>query len=638
LLGQDGLVLTSTPCWRALAESVSAPWIWPEGSNGLETLRLAGRHGDAQAASAAEQIARLARTDGPDARHKIGFELQGEPVSFVWTAVAVQVPCRGVIVSAIEDAVPLRDQAVRGCCVLDCEGRLLEHDQGFARFAGGGQTELLGSPLWEVLARAGDPAMAAVLKATLPLVEGSDLEWCWAPSGIWLELRWLRRQARTRVLIAQASPTRARALQRERQRCAEREEGSQLCKQRRMEAIQRLAGGVAHDFNNRLSEIMGTAELAMAERGLGADLREAFENIVKAAQRSAVTVRQLLAFARQEASSPTTLDLNRAIEDLLRLRKELVDEKIRLTWNPGPETPLVKADAEQIHQVLEHLVSNAQEAVLQAQGGSAPEIHISTRQRIVDEQTSRRHLRVTPGLFAHIEVTDNGPGLEQQVQPRIFEPFFSTKDEPGSGLGLSTVEGIVSQHGGFVEVVSVPGRGSSFQVALPSQEDDWPEQRAPSGQAEQRFGSLGAPPEKAPSPLLAAQPGPLPTATVLVVDDEPALLRLCHRRLQRLGYRVLEALGPLAALEVARGHPGPIDVLLTDVMMPDMNGRQLSEQLSELRPETATLYMSGYAAEILAQSGALDASVHILAKPFDEAELQAKLAEVLAARPRRPPD
>jgi CheY-like chemotaxis protein len=321
-------------------------------------------------------------------------------------------------------------------------------------------------------------------------------------------------------------------------------------------------------------------------------------------------VRQLLTFARQETVSPKTMDLNRAIDDLLVLRKELVDDSVRLTWAPGPETPLIKADPGQIEQILEQLVRNAQEAVLLGGHGhpATPEIRISTGHRIVDEETSRRYLSVAPGVFARIEVTDNGCGLAEHLAPLIFEPFFTTKqDSMSSGLGLSTVEGIARQNGGFVEVVSVLGKGSSFQVSLPSQTT-----------------LATAPPPRAEAVLTQGR-----EKTVLLVDDEPALLRLCKRRLTRLGYHVLDAEGPGQALEVAVSHPGPIDLLLSDVMMPEMNGRELAQALQEARPGLPAIFMSGYAADVLARSGVLPPGIHFLAKPFSDQELQEKLGTVL---------
>lgn len=599
-LRESGVVACASPSWSLLARgAVGSPWLWSEGANGLEQLRLAAQHGDAVAALTVERLESVLRGSSPGSRQPLSLPLNQSQVPFVWTAVAVRSPRPGAVVSMIERRAP---RASSGVCLVDLQGRLLEHDVAFADLVG--ESKLEGRSLWEILATL-DESLAAVLQATVPSVSASELEWCWQPTCTWLEVCWFPRDGHTRLVFSPLEPSRARELAvRYGSPCDPRQ-----VEQRKLEAIQRLAGGVAHDFNNRLSEILGNAELALTSGRMSDDLRDAFENIADSARRSATLVRQLLAFARAHTISPRTFDLNSTIDELLDLRKELVDERIRLTWTPDPQTPLVKADPAQVKEMLAHLVSNARDAVLQERAsGRAGEIRISTSPRIVDEETCRIHSGISPGVFANIEVSDNGCGLDESLGPKIFEPFFTTK-KAGSGMGLPTVEGMAEQNGGFVEVVSVPGKGSSFRVVLPSPQSQ--ESVVPT--STQAAGDAGSP------------------RTVLLVDDEASLLTLCKRRLQRLGYEVLVAQRPATALEMVAEHPRPIEILLTDVQMPGMNGLELSRKVHEMRPEIATVFMSGYTASLLSESGQLDSETIFLSKPFSEAELGQALERAVSS-------
>lgn len=502
----------------------------------------------------------------------------------------------------------IEQRAIRsssGACSIDSQGRLLDFNAAFAELVG--QRDLEHRHLWDVLASL-DESLAAVLQATVPSVGASELEWCWQPTLTWLGVCWFPLDGQTRLVFSPLEPSRARDLSGgESPPCDPR-----WLEQRKLEAIRRLAGGIAHDFNNRLSEILGNAELALSGDRMSSELREAFENITDSARRSATLVRQLLAYARQETISPETFDLNSTIEELLQLRKELVDERIRLTWTPGPETPLVKADPSQVKEILAHLVSNARDAVLlDHPRDEVGEIRISTGSRIVDEETCRLHIGVSPGVFANIEVSDNGCGLSEHLAPRIFEPFFTTK-KAGSGMGLPSVEGMVEQNGGFVEVVSVPGKGSSFSVMLPS----------PSTHSD-----IPARAAKIPIPVTGR---PL---RVLLVDDELSLLHLCQRRLQRMGHHVLVADNPQTALMIVAEHLAPIDVLLTDVQMAGMNGLELSQKARRIRPEIAIVFMSGYTASLLSETGQLDPETIFLPKPFHEADLRRAIERAVGFSP-----
>jgi signal transduction histidine kinase/ActR/RegA family two-component response regulator len=609
LLKENGVVACTSPPWSLLTQGTDSPWLWPKGVNVLERLRSAGHRGDIEAAEAADSLQSILRGSDEQLRRQVSLSFDHDAVPFLWTAVAVRAPQPGAVVSLFEQQ-PQSGGGAAATATIDDRGRLVEYNRDFAELLGF-EPEMAGSSLWELLALRDGP-LAAVLQATLPSLSASELKWFWQPSQSWLEVRWFPNSDLTQLAFCVLCPKKARLA-----RAVEHSQG-RLAERGNLEAIQRLAGGVAHDFNNRLTEILGNAELALASPEISDDLRGAFESIAASAHRSAALVRQLLAFSRQETISPKTLDLNSAIEDLLKLRKELEDERIRLTWTPSPETLLIKADPAQIHQILDHLVSNARDAVLRSGDENGGEIRISTGQRIVDEETSRRHSSVTPGLFAKIEVSDTGCGLDQEMAPKIFEPFFTTK-QTGSGMGLSTVQGIVGQNGGFVEVISEPGKGSSFQIALPSRRLDDSVEHPVSG-----------PTSAGPTDEVSGTPRP---RTVLLVDDEPGLLKLCERRLLRLGCQVLVAHGSNAALDLARSHPGQIDLLLTDVMMPDLNGHELCLLLREIRPEMSALFMSGYAAEILTQNGMLDAGVHFLPKPFAEAELREAMRKALALKP-----
>lgn len=613
-LSESSVVSRISPAWCLLTRGVGeSDWVWREGVNALERLRTAAGNGDPGAAEAVTALESLLAGERSDWRHELWLPVGKQRVPFVFSAVAVRQPERGVTVSLIERR-ESASNSPSATCAIDARGHLVEHDAGFLELLGLSE-QPLGSPLlWDLLAEKA-PSLAAVLRATVPAVPASQLEWRWPSEGGWVEVCWYPDSKLIRLVLNPIGPSKALSLRQFEEHC---DGQSPLSKQKKLDGIRRLAGGVAHDFNNRLSEILGNAELALGGDALGDEARQAFENIVVSANRSATLVKQLLAFARQETIVPKTLSLNQSIDDLLKLRQELSDEKVRLTWAPGPENPMIKADPGQIQQILEQLVSNARDAVLQSGGG---EIRISTSRRMVDEETSRRHDSVEPGLFANLEVSDDGIGLDEELASHIFEPFFTTKSS-GSGMGLSTVEGIVGQNGGFVEVSSERGKGSSFTISLPLKEEASGEQ--PSPLIKEKPSPLG-PPSTTP-PARASGPE---AHTVLLVDDEPGLLQLCKRRLQKMGYKVLVALGPHEAIEVARAHSGKIDLLLTDVMMPNMNGRELSVRLQEMRPGLEAVFMSGYAAEILSENGMLDQGVHFLAKPFGDAELREKLATLL---------
>jgi len=378
----------------------------------------------------------------------------------------------------------------------------------------------------------------------------------------------------------------------------------QLRQALKMESVGRLAGGVAHDFNNMLSVILGHAELALARITPGQPLRSDLQEIRKAAVRSAELTTQLLAFARKQTIAPRILDLNEAVATLLPMLRRLIGEDIELSWQPADAPCPARIDPSQLDQILANLAVNARDAIT-----GVGKIVIETALADFDRHDCEHRAGFLPGAYVMLAISDDGTGMDRQTQAHIFEPFFTTKSQgKGTGLGLSTVYGIVKQNQGFINVYSEPGTGSTFRIYLPRQAADL----------------IG------PAPATAARAPAVDEATILLVEDEPTLLLLARRQLETIGHNVLAAPTPRAALELARAHAGPIDLLLTDVVMPEMSGRDLWQRLSALRPDVKCLFMSGYTANIIAHHGVLDEGVHFLQKPFTVQELAAKLQETLA--------
>ena len=377
----------------------------------------------------------------------------------------------------------------------------------------------------------------------------------------------------------------------------------QLHQAQKMEAIGRLAGGVAHDFNNMLAVITGHTDLALEQTTPDCPLHADLLAIQKAAQRSADLTRQLLAFARKQTIAPRVLDLNDTIAGMLKMLGRLIGEDIELLWKPADTLWPVNMDPSQIDQIMANLVVNARDAI-----AGIGKITIETGQVVLDESYCETHADFTPGQYVLLAVSDNGCGMDKTVLAQLFDPFFTTKPRGrGTGLGLATVYGIIKQNCGFINVYSEPGQGSTFKIYLPRHAADLTET------------SAGPPPAAAPTGA----------ETILLVEDEEALLKLSTQMLERLGYTVLAASGPKQALQLAEAHPDTIHLLLTDVIMPDMSGRDLWQQLSALRPDLKCLFMSGYTANVIAHHGVLDEGVHFLQKPFSREALAAKVREAL---------
>jgi PAS domain S-box-containing protein len=379
----------------------------------------------------------------------------------------------------------------------------------------------------------------------------------------------------------------------------------QLAQAQKMESVGRLAGGVAHDFNNMLAAILGHAEMALeqvsSEHPLFTDLR----GIQNAAQRSADLTRQLLAFARKQTVMPKILNLNDTVGGMLKMLGRLIGEDIELVWSPGSALWSVKMDPSQIDQILANLCVNARDAI----GGGVGRITIETSNVAFDEAYCASHADSVPGEYVMLAVSDNGCGMDKKTQERLFEPFFTTKGVgQGTGLGLATVYGIVKQNNGIVNVYSELGEGTTFKLY-------WPRHV---GKTESN------PVESSRTPVVGGQ------ETILMVEDEPAIRVMCRAMIEKLGYRVIAASTPGEAIRLAEEHAGQIHLLMTDVIMPEMNGRELARRLLSLYPDLKCLFMSGYTANVIAHHGVLDEGVLFLQKPFTLKDLSTKVRAALS--------
>ena len=383
---------------------------------------------------------------------------------------------------------------------------------------------------------------------------------------------------------------------------AEAERGkleAQLRQAQKMESVGLLAGGVAHDFNNKLTSILGYTEMILEKvaptEPIFADLQE----IKGAAEHSADLTRQLLAFARKQVVIPKVLDINNGIEEMLRMLRRLIGEDIDLAWQPAADLWPVKIDPSQIDQILANLCINARDAI-----GGVGRLTIGTANSTLDAAYCARHIGATPGEYALLTVSDDGCGMDKETLARIFEPFFTTKTfGEGAGLGLATVYGAVKQNSGFIDVDSRPGSGTTFSIYLPRH-------RSMVVQVSQE---------------VAAEPAEGGRETVLLVEDEEAILKLTTRVLHSLGYSVLAANDPTEAIRLAELHAGAINLLMTDVIMPGMNGRDLAEHLLSFMPHLKCLLMSSYTADIISRQGKLDPGMHFIEKPFTKNELATKV-------------
>jgi PAS domain S-box-containing protein len=379
----------------------------------------------------------------------------------------------------------------------------------------------------------------------------------------------------------------------------------QLFQSQKLESIGRLAGGVAHDVNNILQAIYGYAQVLLDLLPAAGDAHGFAGEIVAAGKRAAALTHQLLAFARKQTIQSAVLDLNETIASMLAMLRRVIGEDIEMCWNPATGIPPVIADPKQIDQILANLVVNAREAIR-----SGGRITIETGFAQFDEDYCASHAGFLPGPYTMLAVGDTGCGMDGRTIARLFEPFFTTQElGKGAGLNLAMVHGIVRQNNGFIRVESEIGHGTTFRVYLPSQD-------------------AGTRTKGAPMP--SALNGE--AKTVLLVDDDATLLRATRLILEGLGYTVMAAGTPAQALQIAALHEGEIHVMLTDVIMPGMSGRDLRDHLARSRPSMACVFMSGYPADVISHHGVLDEDVELLEKPFSKATLAARLRKVLPGK------
>jgi len=376
-----------------------------------------------------------------------------------------------------------------------------------------------------------------------------------------------------------------------------------LLHSQKLESIGRLAGGIAHDFNNMLTAILGNAELVKEQLPVSSNAYSEMEIVESAAMSAANLTRQLLAFSRKQIIKPEIINLNNSIKNIQKMLLTLIGESISLDINKDRDLHNIKADPGHIEQIILNLSVNARDAM--PDGGK---LIIETRNVILDEAYSKAHLNIIPGPFVMLAISDTGIGMSKEVVTLCFEPFFTTKEKgKGTGLGLSTVYGIVNQCGGAIEVYSEVGKGTGFKLYFPVAQED--------------IANAG----------VSGQPTSLPTGneTILIAEDNELVLKFCMSVLNRLGYQVLSAATGEEALNIALNYNQPIHLLVTDVILPGINGRETSVRLSALHSETKTLFTSGYTAEVIDKQGILDHGIDFISKPYTARQFAVKVREIL---------
>ncbi|HBG18653.1 MAG TPA: hypothetical protein DDY32_05090 [Desulfobulbaceae bacterium] len=371
----------------------------------------------------------------------------------------------------------------------------------------------------------------------------------------------------------------------------------------KMEAVGTLAGGVAHDFNNMLGVILGHAEMVLESLDPAQPIVDNLQTILNTAKRSTDLTRQLLAFARQQTIAPRVLDLNETVEGMIKMLGRLIGEDIELIWLPEAGACTVKMDPSQIDQILANLCVNARDAI-----SGVGRITIETRLVNLDNVYCTDHPEYLPGEYVLLSVSDNGCGMDKETMEKLFVPFFTTKEVgKGTGLGLSTVYGIVKQNNAFIDVASEPGQGATFKIYLPrhmaADEEMWQEM-----------------------PVARVAGG---SETVLLAEDEPMILEMTSMMLGRLGYRVLAASTPSEAIFLTKKHGAEIQLLITDVILPEMNGRELGQILTSLLPALKVLFISGYTGDVIARQGVLVDGINFIQKPFSKETLATKVRSLL---------
>ncbi|MBU0969725.1 MAG: transporter substrate-binding domain-containing protein [Proteobacteria bacterium] len=482
------------------------------------------------------------------------------------------------------------------------------------RYINGACVRLTGRPEWEFIGRQEEeiwppqvysrylPVLRAALDTgTLQVLE-TELQFSEGRSNCYLKISYIplldTKGNVTEILsithdLTERKKTRAKRLELE----------AALTQAQRMESVGRLAGGVAHDYNNALSVIIGFTELAAAEVDPASPLGSDLDEVLLAAKRATDITRQLLAFARKQTISPKVMDLNKHVAIMLKMLQRLIGEDISLAWRPRAELWPVKMDPSQLDQVLANLCVNSRDAI-----SDVGKITIETDTAVFDGDYCSDHHGFVPGEFVTLAVSDNGCGMDKEILDIVFEPFFTTKTpDKGTGLGLSTVYGIVKQNNGFINVYSEKGVGTTIKIYLPRNQ-----------------GTAAAPREETREEIARGR-----GETLLIVEDDGAILKLARQILAGLGYTVLTAGTPREAIRLAGEHAGKIHLLVTDVIMPEMNGLELKKCLQSVRPDLKCIFMSGYTANTIAHHGVLDKGVNFIQKPFSKKDLAKRVRSVL---------
>ncbi len=497
------------------------------------------------------------------------------------------------------------DEAPVGYHELDTKGRITRVNRKELEMLGYTAGEMLGKPVWNFFVEedttrhvtmaklAGDVSFHDTFERTYRRKDGTTL-------SVLTQDRILRDKSRQIIGIRSAVED---ITERRQTQEALRKSEEQLRQWQRVEAIGRLAGGVAHDFNNLLMTIKGCSELLLNAFDRRDPRREEVEEILKAGERATSLTRQLLAFGRRQVLQPQVLDLNSLVSNMDKMLRRLIGEDIQLVTVLDPELWSVKVDPGMVEQAVMNLAVNSRDAM--PNGGK---LTIETANIIHDEEYASRHVSMKPGYYVMVAVSDNGCGMDKETQSHLFEPFFTTKEKgKGSGLGLSTVYGIIKQSGGNIWTYSEPGQGTTFKIYLPRVE---------------KTARVYKP---------KAKPSMVPggTETILLVEDEEAVRTMVSKVLKNKGYTVLEAAHSKEAFEICEQNEGPIHLMVTDVILPQMSGRELAERLAPLLPEMKVLYMSGYPDNTIVQHGVLESGTAFLQKPFTLNALELKVREVL---------
>ncbi len=519
----------------------------------------------------------------------------------LYTIVARDITERRRSEARLREQAALLDRATDAIQVVDLKGRIRYWNRGAERLYGWSAKETVGQSVLDLYAAGNADQQRTAVQSVLMRDEWSGELTHVNKDGrvVVVEGRWsLVRDDKDRphsILLIHTDVTEKRALE------------LRLRQTQKMEAIGRLAGGVAHDFNNLLTVIQGYSEMILGGSTLDQSSRELISEVYRAGEKAAGLTRQLLAFSRQQMLAPRVLDLNALVQEMEKLLRRLIGADIEVAASLSPNVGMVRADPGQLEQVVMNLAVNARDAM--PTGGR---LTIETRNVDVHESYFSEQSGVKPGPYVLLAFTDTGIGMDPATRARIFEPFFTTKEAgKGTGLGLATVHGIVQQSGGFLDVYSELGRGTSFKVYLP---------RLPEG----------ADASISPS---SAEPMPSGTETILLVEDDPGIRSLARVALQSYGYRVLEAANGPEGVEVGRTHPGTIHLLATDVVLPKASGREVAEQLRPARPTMKVLYVSGYTDDAIVRHGVLTADLAFLQKPYTPSTLARKVREVLDRLP-----